>query len=33
MQQNLRIVCDNLLPKWNDRALPQDATVIHWPVL
>jgi Rhodopirellula transposase DDE domain len=29
MQHNLRIVCDNLLPKWHDRAIPQDATVIH----
>lgn len=29
MQQNLRIVFDNLLPKWNYRAIPQDATVIN----
>jgi Rhodopirellula transposase DDE domain len=29
MKQNLRIVFDNLLPKWNYRAIPQDATVIH----
>jgi DDE family transposase len=29
MKQNLRIVFDNLLPKWNYRAIPQDATVIN----
>jgi hypothetical protein len=29
MKQNLRIVFDNLLPKWNYRAIPQDATVIR----
>jgi hypothetical protein len=28
MKQNLRIVFDNLLPKWNYRAIPQHATVI-----
>jgi len=29
MKQNLRIVFDNLLPKWNYRAIPQDATIIN----
>jgi hypothetical protein len=29
MKQNLRIVFDNLLPKWNYRAIPQYATVIN----
>ena len=28
MKQNLQIVFDNLLPKWNYRALPQSASVI-----
>ena len=28
MKQNLKIVFDNLLPKWNYRAIPQYATVI-----
>jgi hypothetical protein len=28
MKQNLKIVFDNLLPKWNYRAIPQCATVI-----
>src|SRR5262249_26362926 len=28
MQQNVKIVFDNLLPKWNYRAIPQYATVI-----
>ena len=28
MKQNLQIVFDNLLPKWNYRAIPQYATVI-----
>ncbi len=29
LKQNLRIVFDNLLPKWNYRAIPQYATVIN----
>ena len=29
MKQNLKIVFDNLLPKWNYRAIPQHATVIN----
>jgi hypothetical protein len=29
MKQNLRIVFDDLRPKWNSRAIPQDATVIN----
>jgi hypothetical protein len=29
MKQNLKIVFDDLLPKWNYRAIPQCATVIH----
>jgi Rhodopirellula transposase DDE domain len=29
MKQNLQIVFDNLLPKWNYRALPQYASVIN----
>ena len=29
MKQNLRIVFDNLLPKWNYRAIPPYATVIN----
>jgi hypothetical protein len=29
LKQNPRIVFDNLLPKWNYRAIPQDATVIN----
>jgi hypothetical protein len=33
MKQNLKIVFDNVLPKWNYRAIPQHATVIDWPVL
>jgi hypothetical protein len=28
MKQNLKIVFDNVLPKWNYRAIPQHATVI-----
>src|SRR6266849_8733889 len=28
MKQNLKIVFDNLLPKWNYRAIPQHTTVI-----
>ena len=28
MKQNLKIVFDNLLPKWNYRAIPQNETVI-----
>jgi hypothetical protein len=28
MKQNLKIVFDHLLPKWNYRAIPQHATVI-----
>jgi DDE family transposase len=28
IKQNLQIVFDNLLPKWNYRAIPQHATVI-----
>jgi Rhodopirellula transposase DDE domain len=29
MKQNLKIVFDHLLPKWNYRAIPQHATVIN----
>ena len=29
LKQNLKIVFDHLLPKWNYRALPQHATVIN----
>jgi hypothetical protein len=29
MKQNLKIVFDDLLPKWNYRAIPQCATVIN----
>ncbi len=29
LKQNLRIVFDHLLPKWNYRAIPQYATVIN----
>ncbi len=29
MKQNLKIVCDHLLPKWHYRAIPQHATVIN----
>lgn len=29
MKQNLKIVFDDLLPKWNYRAIPQYATVIN----
>ncbi len=28
MKQNLKIIFDTLLPKWNYRAIPQHATVI-----
>jgi hypothetical protein len=29
IKRNLKIVFDNLLPKWNYRAIPQNATVIY----
>jgi hypothetical protein len=29
MKQNLKIVFDHLLPKWNYRAIPQHAIVIN----
>ena len=29
LKQNLKIVFDNLLPKWNYCAIPQHATVIN----
>ena len=28
MKQNLKIVFDNLLPKWNYRAIPHNETLI-----
>lgn len=28
MKQNPKIIFDNLLPKWNYRAIPQHTTVI-----
>ena len=29
MKNSLKIVFDDLLPKWNYRAIPKHATVIH----
>ena len=30
IRRNLKIVFDDLLPKWNYRAIPQNATVIYY---